>query len=129
MQKKLMETIPLTSGLTLEFYDRSRHLAGDRCQVTLEARIEFDLGPDDLPEESGLALKDVRGAIGDRIAYSREKQRNFVPEADRDRVLGELKAEFLAASLVYLSNPDFRKKLVVRKYQQSKTYTPMYLRV
>lgn len=49
--EKLISRHPLDNGLTLEFWDLSRPMIGDRWIVVLEARIAVAIGPATLPPE------------------------------------------------------------------------------
>jgi len=96
MKDKLIDKIKLENGLTLEFYDRSRPVASDRWLVSFIARV------------------------GDKVTYRHEKTRNFIAETEKDQVFDGLKERFLAASLAYLSNPDFPRKLILMQYQKAR---------
>lgn len=120
MEGKLIDKIELENGLTLELYDRSRRVAGDRWLVYFVARIEVEVRPEYFEGQhtSDLLFDDIRAAVGDRATYRHGKTRNFVTETKKDEVFEGLKERFLAASLGYLSAADFPRKLILMKYQQ-----------
>lgn len=130
MKKEPIECIELKNGLTLQLFDKSRLVTGNRHRVVFSARIEFDLKPEYVPDnERGISWGDVRASLGDRVVYQYENVRNFIDENDKKKIFEDQKKHFLKTGLAYLSHPDFAKRLVLRKYRQSKTYTPPGMRV
>ena len=66
---KVVASIPLENGLTLELLDASRLLAGDRWLVHLVARMEIPLTPDlldEVPDGDQLCAV-LRQESGDRL--------------------------------------------------------------
>jgi hypothetical protein len=120
MEEKPIERRELDNGLTLELYDRSRRVAGDRWQVSFEARLEVGLKREYFEgrHEPDIPFEDIRGAVGEKVVYHHEKTRNFIAETEKDEVFRGLKERFLDANLVYLSSPDFPLKLILRQYQE-----------
>jgi hypothetical protein len=120
MQEKLIDKIKLENGLTLELYDRSRQVAGDRWLVSFVVRIEVDVRQEYFEGQHtpDFPFDDIRATLGDKATYRHEKTRNFV--AEKDKVFKGLMERFLAASLTYLSSPDFPRKLILMQYQQAR---------
>jgi len=52
VESKLIDRVPLENGLTLEMFDRSRPVAGDRWLVSFEARIEVKVRREYFPKQS-----------------------------------------------------------------------------
>jgi hypothetical protein len=121
MEEKLVDKISLDNGLTLEIFDRSRPMAGDRWLVHFVARIEVAVKAEyfDGREGSDVSFEAVRRAVGDRTAYSHEKKSNFIDEREKDNVFKALMDGFLDANLRYLSTPDFASKLILKKYREA----------
>lgn len=122
MKDKLIDEIKLENGLTLELYDRSKRVAGDRWLVSFVACIEVEVRQEYFEGQHApdLPFDDVRAAVGDKATYRHEKTRNFIAETMKDEVFEGLKERFLAASLTYLSSPDFPRKLILMQYQQAR---------
>lgn len=120
MEKQLIDKIGLENGLTLEFYDGSRCVAGDRWLVSFEARMDVEVKPEYFEgrHTPNIPFDDIRAAVGEKATYDHEKARNFIAETEKDEVFKKLKDRFLDANLGYLSSPDFPRKLILRKYQQ-----------
>jgi len=121
MEKKSIDKINLDNGLTLELFDGSRPVAGDRWLVSFSARIEVEVMPEYFEGDKSLTVpfEDVREALGGKAIYSREKSRNFIAQTEKNEVFNGLKDRFLESNLSYLSHPDFAKRLILNKYQQA----------
>jgi len=123
MEGKQIDKIKLENGLTMELYDCSRPVAGDRWQVSLVARIEVEVRPEyfegnNTPDDP---LDAIRSAVGDKATYRHEKTRNFIAETEKDDVFKLLKERFLAASIGYLSSADFPRKLIMLQYKKAQS--------
>lgn len=121
MEEKLIDKIRLENGLTLELYDFSRPVAGDRWLVSFVARVEAGVKPEyfqgkDAPD---LPFEVIRAAVGEKATYRHEKKRNLVAETEKDDVFNVLKERFLQTNLGYLSGPDFPRKLILKQYQEA----------
>lgn len=121
MEDKPIDKIRLDNGLTLELYDRSRLVAGDRWRVSFVAHLEVGLKREYFEgrHEPDVPFEHIREAVGDKAVYHHEKTRNFVAETEKDEVFRGLKERFLDANLVYLSSPEFPLKLILRQYQEA----------
>jgi hypothetical protein len=122
MEGKLIDKIKLENGLTLEVYDRSRGVTGDRWLVSFVARIDVEVRPEYFESmlTHGPAFEDIRAAVGEKVTYRNEKTRNFIADTDKDKVFRGLQERFLGATLGYLSSPDFPRKLILKQYQEAK---------
>lgn len=121
MEDKQIDKIKLENGLTMELYDCSRPVAGDRWLVSLVARIEVEVKPEyfegrHTPDDPFDA---IREAVGDKATYRYEKTRNFIAETEKDDVFKLIKERFLAASIGYLSSADFPRKLILMQYKKA----------
>jgi hypothetical protein len=121
VEEKLADKIGLENGLTLELYDCSRPVAGDRWLVSFVARIEVDVKSEYFEgrHRPDVSLEGIRAAVGERVLYRHEKRRNFIAESEKGEVFEGLKERFLGANLGYLASPDFPYKLILRKYQEA----------
>jgi hypothetical protein len=117
--KILVEEIRLENGLTLELYDKSRPVAGDRWMVTFEACIDIEVKTEYLEDmPAGVSLEQIRSALGDRVTYSYEKVSIFVAETDKDAIFNKLKKDFLETNVDYLSEKSFGPRFVMKKYHE-----------
>jgi hypothetical protein len=116
----LLETRPLANGTTLCLYDASRRQAADRWRVVLEARLEIPL--DDalaLQDPDGASLASFRQVLGSPVLYIHRKERVFVPDQDKDRLLEALRSDFYQTALPYLARPAFPVRFVRKQYQDA----------
>jgi hypothetical protein len=122
MEEKLIDKIGLENGLTLELYDCSRPVAGDRWLVSLMVRIDVGVDPQYFKGQDVATppFDDIRRAVGDKITYSYEKSRNFIAEAQKEEVFGGLKERFLSATLNYFSNANFPRNIILSRYREVK---------
>lgn len=121
MEAKSISTISLENGLTLEMFDQSRPVAGDRWLVSFEARIEVEVKPEYLTDKQmpNVSFEHIRAVLGDTVFYRYEKVRNFIDETEKDEVFSSLKEHFLSTNLGYLSSPGFPHRLIIRKYLEA----------
>jgi hypothetical protein len=111
---KLRLRHPLNNGLTLEVWDLSRPVAGDRWQVVLEARITVPVSP-----------AEVAAALGEQLVYSRRDARNFIDARQVAAVLQEMENRLLELAPGYLGHPDFAQGFIAKEfaaYQEKRRY-------
>ena len=119
MEDKLIDTIKLENGLTLEIYDRSKEVVAGRWLVSFEARIDVKVDPQyfegrDIESPS---LDAVQKALGDKVTYSCKKSRNFIAATEKNEVLEGLKERFLTTTRPYFSSANFPRNIILSKYQ------------
>lgn len=117
-EEKFISRYPLDNGLVLEFWDLSRHTAGDRWQVTLEARIMVPVRPEYLPPELRDRPEEVVAALGPEVRFSHQETRNFVDERLRRQLLQEMEARLLEGVKRYVSHPEFGPRFIRRRYKE-----------
>jgi hypothetical protein len=114
--QRLLNRHPLANGLTLEFWDHSRPLAGDRWFVSLEARIAIPVRVETLPPELEAHAALVVEALGEEIIFSREETRNFIAAADAPGLLQEMQDRVLALARGYFGHDDFAARFIRKKF-------------
>ena len=118
MNAKLIFRHPLPNGLTLEFWNHSRLIAGDRWHMSLEARISIRITPDTLPSElRGQAIQ-ARALLGEEVVFSRKDVRNFIAATEAPVVLKDMQDRFLVMAPGYFGHPDFAAKFIRRKFAE-----------
>ena len=75
---RLLDRHTLDNGLTLEFWDLSRPLVGDRRFVCLEARIAVPVRAETLPPEFKAQAAQIVEDLGEEIIFSQRQERNFI---------------------------------------------------
>jgi len=115
---RLIARHPLDHGLTLEFWDHSRPVAGDRWVVALETRIAVPVRADTLPPELRPAAAQVVEALGEEVTFSQKDERNFIAAAEAPALLEEMQDRMLALAPGYFGHRDFAPRFIRRKYTQ-----------
>lgn len=119
---RLFKTVTLSEGTQIYFYDKSRHVAGDRWYVCLRVEVpikvnkEFFNGYDNAEE----AYREFVNAFGDTYVFSYEKERNFISEKEVQSMLETLLRDFMDNSSDYLERPAWRKMCVLKAYRDWK---------
>jgi hypothetical protein len=116
---RLIETIPLKNGLTVEIRDLSRLIAADTTKVELLFRVEVPLNLGDWACPAH--YETVRKIFGDAPRFEYRAGRSFVRSAAIEAVSRELRDAFRRDSLAYLSRPDFPRRFAFSKYREIET--------
>ena len=130
MEDGWIERIKLKNGLTLEMFDHSKHVAGDRWLVSFEAKMDVVLKPVYFADcnASETPFEDILALLGEEVTYRHKKERNFIDEKAKDEVLNRLCEQFLDTGLVYLSSPEFPRRLILKKYQETLSQQQFHLK-
>jgi hypothetical protein len=115
---RLIARHPLNNGLTLEFWDHSRPVAGDRRYVLLETRITIPVRADTLPPELKTLSDQVREALGEEIIFSQPEARNFIAASEAPETLQDMQDRILALAPGYFGHADFAAGFIRRKYAE-----------
>jgi hypothetical protein len=116
--ERLLSRHPLNNGLTLEFWDYSRPIAGDRWFVLLEVRIAIPIRPDTLPPELRGQIDQVKETLGDEIIFSQKNERNFIAATEAPKILKNMQDSFLGMASGYFGHPDFAPRFIRGKFAQ-----------
>ncbi len=116
--EKLLSRHPLNNGLTLEFWDLSRPMIGDRWIITLELRITIPINAANLPPDLLSQEADIVRALGAEIAFSQRDERNFIDAKEFDASLEEMQARLLALAPSYYGHPGFGGRLIRKRYAE-----------
>ncbi len=126
----LIEKVNLPNGLTLEFWDESRHLVGDRWYVGVRAVVGIDIPDGECEGFVEEYIKVLREKLGNRIYFQLLEERNFIAEDEVETLKKRLMEVFIKNSLNYLSHPDFSRRFLLRKSEEAykkKLMGPDYL--
>jgi hypothetical protein len=120
MEVKLIDKIELENGLTLELYDCSRRVIGDRWLVSFVARIDVAVTPEYFEDQGqeNPSLDAVRKTVGEKATYRYEKSRQFIEEREKDKVFNRLKERFLETAFPYFSNANFPRRVILSRYHE-----------
>ncbi|PMP68038.1 MAG: hypothetical protein C0190_02170 [Thermodesulfobacterium geofontis] len=112
----MVEKIELENGLTLEIWNYSRKLAGDRWLVGFLAQI--GITPSESDFSNSEYYKKFLEKTDGKVYYRYRKERHFVPEDSVATIYSNIKENFLKAALPYLSHPDFKERLLKHEVKQ-----------
>jgi hypothetical protein len=118
MPERLIEKITLPNGLSLEIWDTSRRMAGDRWLVSLLAKVEIAVLPEYFStlDDGEQAYQDLVAAHGNSLVFTQEKVGLFVDEKETKDVLTRLCQRIKDNLVAYLGNPKFASLYVLKKY-------------
>lgn len=117
---RLLEERKLESGLMVYFYDQTRPIVGDRCQVHLLIHVPLEIKPAYFQKCSDPvgAYEACVAAFGKNMPFQQHKVRNFISNSVAEELLEKMKEEFLTSGMAYLSNPNFAGNYVIQKYTE-----------
>ncbi len=115
---RLLDRHSLPNGLTLELWDHSRPVAGDRWFVSLAARIVIPVRPETLPPELQPQAEEVIEALGGELIFSRREERNFIASSEAPALLQDMQERILAQAPAYFGHAEFASRLIRRKFAE-----------
>lgn len=126
VMEKLLLRQTLPNGLILAIYDRSRPMAGDRWQVTLELRLSIPVSRDTLPPDLVERAQEVREALGPEIFFVQQEVRHFIDNREMPALLAEMQARLLEGLEGYLGHPDFAGRYLRKKFMEHQERERLY---
>ena len=120
MKEKLIKTMELKNVMTLNFYDASRPLSGDRWLISLIVRMEIPV-VEALINDEGKSMDgvdEIKKVLGEKVLFEQKRDRIFVEESEKQTVFEEVYNSFIDSVLGYLSNKAFPKRYVLKKYRE-----------
>ena len=120
MEENLIKTMELKNGMTLNFYDASRPLSGDRWLISLIVRMEIPV-VEALINDEGKSMDgvdEIKKVLGEKVLFEQKRDRIFVEESEKQTVFEEVYNFFIDSVLGYLSNKAFPKRYVLKKYRE-----------
>ncbi len=115
---RLIARHPLDNGLTLEFWDHSRPVAGDRWYVLLETRVVIPVWADTLPADLKAQAPQVVGVLGEEITFSQREERNFIAAPEAPGLLKDMQDRILTLAPAYFGHADFAARFIRRKFAE-----------
>jgi hypothetical protein len=127
-RESLEKSIDLKDGLTLELWDKSRSMVGDRWKITIIAQIDVPvekafLGPNGNKQEN---LDDMKMLLGESVRFEKKMERFFIDEKEKDKVTQEIMDSLLESLLPYLSHPLFCKRFIAIEFARAKQKKLLY---
>ncbi|MFP4193408.1 MAG: hypothetical protein ACOCQI_00010 [Desulfosalsimonas sp.] len=127
-EKTLLEHTALDNGSTLEIYDASRTMIGDRMLVALFVQIKIPADSLSNTTASGdpPCAGEIRAALGDPVIWEYTKQRTFIDRRKKDEVFDVLRADFESHMRPYLLHPDFPARYVKKQMEEHRRRSTWY---
>lgn len=122
--EKLISQQTLENGLSVEVWDLSRPVLGDRLQVILEVRVPVPVNAANLPPELTDREDAVRAALGSQILFIKREERQFIAVSEAEEVLHEMRTRLLATLTGYLGRPGFAPGLIRKTFAQAVSIVP-----
>ena len=116
--EKLYKTIDIGNGLKIEIFDGSKNIVGDRWLVTFIARMEIQIS-ETYPLKDNqytVNIDDIIKTLGAKVVFEKKIERFFIDEKVKNDVFYELYELFSKNILSYLSNPEFPKRFIMKRY-------------
>jgi hypothetical protein len=119
MEPQPIDTIPLKNSLSIEIYDLSRKIAGDRWQVELLASITIPVeahwfGPNS-PAPTDIAT--LRAVLGEVTRFEYRETRNFIDQREKEALFESMCATVKRNAQKYYEHPDFPARYLIRQYK------------
>uniref|UniRef100_A0A7C3Z348 Uncharacterized protein n=1 Tax=Desulfobacca acetoxidans TaxID=60893 RepID=A0A7C3Z348_9BACT len=118
MTENLLYRRTLPNGLILEFYDRSRPMAGDRWQVILEVRLPITVSAAILPPDLADRAQEVIAALGPEVIFIQQEVRHFIDRREVSALLTEMQTRLLQGLEGYLGHPEFGGRFIRKKFAE-----------
>ena len=117
----VVKEIRLDNGLLLIVTDCSKKVGRDAWLVSMKAKIDIPVNESALSglsdfESLGIDPREAVSKLGEQVSYEYKAERNFIMEPEKEALFQSLVEDFMSTSLVYLSNPLFASKFIVKKY-------------
>ena len=120
MDQESYKQIELDNNLTVSFYDCSKRIAGDRFLVRLVIKVVIPVsgsfGYDKCNNCADIA--EIQKILGKSVVFQQVKERNFIDQKEKEKVLEELYLSFINNALIYLRHPDFKKNFVLKCFKE-----------
>ncbi len=117
-EDSLEKSVEMENGLTLEIWNKSKVIAGDRWKVSVVARVEVPLAKafEKIGEAFPDSLAQMRDLIGDFAVFEKKMDRFFIDEREKDELKRELVESLFETVLPYISKPKFAKRFLLAEY-------------
>jgi hypothetical protein len=118
MTETLIQCRPLPNGLTLEFHNLSRPMAGDRWQVIVEVRVPITVSGATLPPDLASRASEVIAALGPEIAFTQQEVHHFIDNREVPGLQEKVQTRLWEGLKDYLGHPDFVARYLRKKFSE-----------
>ncbi len=121
-RESLEKSINLKNGLTLELWDKSRSMVGDRWKITVVAQTDIPVEKA-LLESNGSTqgnLDEMKMLLGESVRFEKKMERYFIDEKEKDGIIKEIIDSLMESLFSYLSHPQFCKRFIAIEFARAK---------
>jgi hypothetical protein len=108
----------LPNSLTLELWDLSGPVAGERWFVVIEARIRIPVSKENLPPELLNQTGALQAALGQEIVFSQKDERFFIEKDKVPDIISDMEKRFLNLAQAYFGQVQFPGRYIRKKYAE-----------
>lgn len=109
---------PLANGLHLVLADHSRRIAGDRWYVCVTMEIKIPVAKKWFANEGieAAAFDRIADELGPEIVFRQKKERNFVSDDQKAKIVAEICDSAMALGIQYCSSDAFAAKFILKTF-------------
>ncbi len=121
-RESLEKSINLKNGLTLELWDKSRSMVGDRWKITVVAQTDIPVEKAFLEPNGSTQgnLDEMKMLLGESVRFEKKMERYFIDEKEKDEITQEIMDSLLESLFPYLSHPQFCKRFITIEFARAK---------
>lgn len=112
----ILETIKLTTDLSVTLLDQTSHYFGGYYHVKVLAFCDIPLEPGYFANDA--ELDDAIVKMGSSVRFERILEKMAVPESAIETVRSQLTQSFHETTIAYLAAPDFAPRFVRSEYRK-----------
>jgi hypothetical protein len=121
-RNSLEKSIDLKNGLTLELWDKSRSMVGDRWKITVIAQVDIPLEKAFLETNTSETANfdEMKKALGESVRFEKKMERFFIDEKEKDNITREILDSLVESLFPYLSHPQFCRRFIIMEFARAK---------
>jgi hypothetical protein len=121
-RESLEKSIDLENGLTVELWDKSRSMVGDRWKITVIAQIDIPVEKAFLESNGNIPINfdEMKKLLGESVRFEKKMERFFIDEKEREKITREIIDSLLESLFPYLSHPQFCKRFITIEFAKAK---------
>lgn len=121
-RESLEKSIDLENGLTLELWDKSRSMVGDRWKIIVIAQVDIPVEKAFLETNTNVTANfdEMKKLLGESVRFEKKMERFFIDEKEKDKITREIMDSLIESLFPYLSHPQFCKRFIIMEFTRAK---------
>lgn len=115
--EEIIKNLSLSNGLTLNIYNESRKVAGDRWLVKCTAAIEVPVNRLKA-NKMNIDAEQAAAVLGETVLFKQKQERNFVDDNEYGPLLAEMVTSFTDSLKSYFEHPEFAQRFILKSYHE-----------